>query len=80
MKNTPELILMLLIAAVLIECLTFSVLIFGYPPGMDYGAALYINSIFAMFIVVATTIWLVIYWLEKHGVKNSGWIAGTETS
>ena len=80
MKNTPELILMLLIAAVLIECLTFSVLIFGYPPGMDYGAALYINSIFAMFIVVATTIWLVIYWLEKHGVKTSGWIAGTETS
>ncbi|NHI89992.1 MAG: hypothetical protein EAX87_10750 [Candidatus Thorarchaeota archaeon] len=71
---------LILVAAVLIEFLTFSVLIFGYPPGMDYGAALYINSIFAMFIVLASTVWLVIYWLEKHGVKTSGWIAGSETS
>jgi len=71
---------LILIAAALIECLTVSVLIFGYPPGMDYGAALYIDSIFAMFIIVVTTIWLVIYWLEKHGVKTGGWIAGTEIS
>ena len=71
---------LILILAVLIECLTFSVLIFGYPPGMDYGAALYINSIFAMLIVLLSAVWLVIYWLEKHGIKTSGWIAGSETS
>ena len=80
MKNTSKLMFLILIAAVLIEFLTFSVLIFGYPPGMDYGAALYINSIFAMFIVCVSTIWLVIYWLEKHGVKTSSWIAGSQTS
>jgi hypothetical protein len=80
MKNTSKLMFLILIAAVLIEFLTFSVLIYGFPPGMDYGAALFINSIFAMFIILATTIWLVINWLEKHGVKTSGWIAGTETS
>jgi hypothetical protein len=71
---------MILVTAALIEFLTFSVLFFGYPPGMDYGAALYINSILAMFIVCVSTVWLVIYWLEKHGVKTSGWIAGTEIS
>ena len=78
MKNTAGLMFMILTAAVLIEFLTFSVLLLGFPPGMEYGAALYVNSIFAMFIILATTIWLVIYWLEKHGVKTSGWIAGTE--
>jgi membrane protease YdiL (CAAX protease family) len=71
---------LILILAVLIACLTFSVLIFGYPPGMDYGSALYINSIFAMLIVLLSAVWLVIYWLEKHGIKTSGWIAGSETS
>jgi hypothetical protein len=71
---------LILIAAVLTEFLTFSVLIFGFPPGMDYGAALYINSIIAMLIVLLSAVWLVIYWLEKHGVKTSGWIAGSETS
>lgn len=53
---------MILIAAVLIELLTFSVLIFGFPPGMEHGAALYVNSIFAMFIIVASATWLFVHW------------------
>jgi hypothetical protein len=71
MRNTPKVMLMILLAAALIEFLTFSVLIFGVPPGMEPGAALYINSILAMFIVLASTIWLVVYLLEKRGVVPS---------
>ncbi|MFX1367122.1 MAG: hypothetical protein ACFFAY_00775 [Promethearchaeota archaeon] len=78
MKNTPKLMFMILVAAALIELLTFSVLIYGFPPGMQYGGALYVNSIFAMFIMVASGTWLLTYWLEKRGTKTRGWIAGQE--
>jgi hypothetical protein len=62
--------LAILLAAVLIEFLTFSVLIFGVPPGMEHGAALYINSILAMFIIVVSSIWLFLELLEKRGVLS----------
>jgi hypothetical protein len=78
MKNTPALMTLILLAAALIEVLTFSVLLVGFPTGMEPEAALYINSIFAMFIVLASGTWLLIYWLEKRGVKTRGWLAGTE--
>ncbi|MFW9846002.1 MAG: hypothetical protein ACFFD6_04595 [Candidatus Thorarchaeota archaeon] len=64
--------LIILIAAVLIEFLTFSVLAFGFPPGMDFSAALYVNSIFAMLVVVASGTWLLTYWLEKRRLKTGG--------
>ncbi len=60
MEPIKKSILLILIAAVLLLCLTFSVLIFSFPPGMDYGAALYVNSILAMFIVVVAAIVLII--------------------
>lgn len=78
MRNTSKLMIMILIAAALIEVLTFSVLIYGFPPGMSYGGALYVNAIFAMFIMVVSGTWLLTYWLEKRGVKTWGWVAGTE--
>jgi hypothetical protein len=43
MRNTRKIMLLILLAAVLIEFLTFSVLLLRVPPGMEPGAALYIN-------------------------------------
>ncbi|NHJ12045.1 MAG: hypothetical protein EAX95_00100 [Candidatus Thorarchaeota archaeon] len=78
MKNTSGIMVMILIAAALIELLAFSVLLYGFPGGMQPEAALYINAIFATFIMVASGTWLLTYWLEKRGVKTWGWVAGTE--
>jgi hypothetical protein len=69
MKNTPAIMLLILLAAALIEVLTFSVLLFGFPSGMEPEAALYVNSILAMFVVLASSIWLVIYLLEKRRMQ-----------
>ncbi len=70
MKKTHGTMLGILLAAILIEFLTFSVLIFGFPPGMDHGAALYINSILAMFIIVVSSIWLLLDLLEKRRILS----------
>lgn len=69
MKNTPAIMLLILLAAALIEVLTFSVLLLGFPSGMEPEAALYVNSILAMFVVLASSIWLVIYLLEKRRMQ-----------
>jgi len=71
MKNTPAMMTLILLAAALIEFLTFSVLLLGFPSGMEPAAALYINSIFAMFIVVVSSVWLVIYSFEKRKAPPS---------
>ena len=78
LKNTQKLMFLIFVAAALIEALAFSVLIYSFPPGMEDAAALYVNSIFATFIMVASGTWLLTYWLEKRGVKTRGWIAGQE--
>ena len=68
MNSDHRIMFLILIAAVLIEVLTFSFLIFGNPPGAEPEAVLYINSVLAMFIVVVSSVWLLIELLDKRGV------------
>ena len=59
-----------LFCAVMILLIIFSVLIFHFPPGMDYGAALYLVSIFAMCIVVVETVQIAVSYLIGHGILS----------
>ena len=65
MKDKTKLIL---ICSAIMLFLVFSVLVFHFPTGMDYGAALYLSSIFAMCIVVVETVQIAVPFLTAHGI------------
>ena len=68
MKDKTRLILL---CSAIMLLLVFSVLVFHFPTGMDYGAALYLSSIFAMCIVVVESVQITLSYLITHGILTN---------
>ncbi|MGY5880953.1 MAG: hypothetical protein RTV31_11925 [Candidatus Thorarchaeota archaeon] len=59
--------IIVLFSAIFILSIAWSVLLFGFPPGMETGAALLLITPFAMcIIVVEASIWLAQYLTNRY--------------
>lgn len=65
----PQRRLIVIFSAIVILSVAWSVLLFGFPPGMDTGAALILVTPFAMCIIVVELAIIMAQYIENRNEK-----------